>query len=266
MLLRSKSLIQPLLTKAPNLKYSNRRSSGFKNEAEQAYQVYANSAAWYDRLIDLNSFWQQNYWKGMLVKKIALGKGERLIDAAGGQGAISIRCLKYIQDNKIEGCQLSVCDVNKAMMEQGQKVLKALNYPSNSIQWVQGDAQKLPFPNESFNVYVMSFGFRGISVQKTFEEAYRVLKPGSRVYCLEIQRSDNFLVDCVHWFAYQHVIQKISYLIFRTREPSEYFVEMYSKIPKKEKIKTIMENAGFSEVEYTSLSLGTATIVWGRKK
>ena len=107
-------------------------------------------------------------------------------------GDIAFRFLKYLQIEGAATGSVTVCDINKSMLEVGRERAERLGFSSSQIDWLHGDAEKLPVQDSSYSVYTIAFGIRNVThIDKVLEEAYRVLKPGGRFMCLEFSHLNN---------------------------------------------------------------------------
>lgn len=138
-------------------------------------------------------------WKTRLIHKLDPYPGSQLLDVAGGTGDISFKFLQYIKQNhgSSDGTKAIVCDINQEMLEEGKKRCDKFGYTDNSsIDWVVGDAMKLPFENNSFDCLTIAFGIRNVvDIEKALSEAHRVLKPGGVFACLEFSRVTNPVLE-----------------------------------------------------------------------
>src|SRR5580692_282862 len=147
-------------------------------------QVFESVAPRYDLMNDLMSVGVHRLWKNALVDVVNPRPGERFLDVAGGTGDIAFRLLKRLDQRP----DVTVYDINPAMLAVGRDraadrgLLKGLT-------WATGAAQTLPFPDRSFDGYTIAFGLRNVTdIDKALAEAYRVLRPGGRFYCLEFSK------------------------------------------------------------------------------
>jgi demethylmenaquinone methyltransferase/2-methoxy-6-polyprenyl-1,4-benzoquinol methylase len=136
----------------------------------------------------------------------------------------------------------------------------------NQIDWVVGDAMHLPFEDNVFDVYTISFGIRNVTrPQEALEEAYRVLKPGGRIMVLEFSQIP---VPLGQWFYDRYsfnFIPKMGEIITNDRHSYQYLVESIRKFPDQETFLGMIKSAGFENAKYRNLSLGIACLHSGWK-
>ena len=120
--------------------------------------MFTNVASNYDLMNDLMSLGIHRLWKDALIDWLNPQPGQQLLDVAGGTGDISFRFIKRAKGT----VKATVLDMTEAMLVEGKKRSETENL-SGSLEWVCGDAMSLPFKNNSFDVYTISFGIRNIS-------------------------------------------------------------------------------------------------------
>ena len=151
------------------------------------------------------------------------------------------------------------------MLTEGQNRAEA-EQMVNQIDWVVGDAMHLPFEDNVFDVYTISFGIRNVTrPQEALEEAYRVLKPGGRIMVLEFSQIP---VPLGQWFYDRYsfnFIPKMGEIITNDRHSYQYLVESIRKFPDQETFLRMIKSAGFENAKYRNLSLGIACLHSGWK-
>ena len=186
--------------------------------------------------------------------------GQALLDVAGGTGDISFRFLK-----RASGANATVFDLTEPMLAEGRKRAETVGI-SGQLEWVVGDAMALPFEDDSFDVYTISFGIRNVTdPQKALSEAYRVLKPGGRIMVLEFSHIPN---DFLQWFYDKYsfnVIPRLGQIIASDRSSYQYLVESIRKFPKQESFMKLVNAAGFENTKYRNLTMGVACLHSGWK-
>lgn len=172
---------------------------------------------------------------------------------------------RYLQNPDANGSHVTVCDINKEMLAVGKDKLVKQGLTSG-ISWVQGNAEKLPFPDEQFDAYTIAFGIRNCThVQEVLDEAYRVLKPGGRFLCLEFSEVPNYLLRNVYDAYSFQVIPVLGQVIAKDWNSYQYLVESIRKFPNQEAFADMIKAAGFRMVKYENLTFGVVAIHSGFK-
>lgn len=238
---------------------------GFQDvpEAEKAgmvHGVFSRVASKYDVMNDLMSVGIHRIWKDAMMDWLAPRTGQRLLDVAGGTGDVAFRFLK-----RAKGASAVVCDMTEPMLIEGRKRAEA-EQMAQSLDWVVGDAMALPFPDNSFDVYTISFGIRNVTrIPDALAEAYRVLRPGGRLMVLEFSRIPNDLLQKAYDLYSFNVIPVMGQIVAGDRDSYQYLVESIRKFPDQESFATMIREAGFGQVKYRNLSLGIAALHSGWK-
>jgi demethylmenaquinone methyltransferase/2-methoxy-6-polyprenyl-1,4-benzoquinol methylase len=225
-------------------------------KTEKVEAVFENVARNYDLMNDAMSAGLHRVWKNILLKKMRPRATDHLLDVAGGTGDIAFRFLKKAGGE----AKVTVCDLTKAMLEVGQK--RALDRGlTQNIAWVQGNAEKLPFHDHSFDLYSISFGLRNVThIDDALAEAFRVLKPGGRFYCLEFSQVNNPFFSKLYDAYSFNIIPKMGDIIAGDYQSYQYLVESIRKFPNQTALSARLEEAGFAHVQYTNLMHGIAAI------
>ncbi len=234
---------------------------GFREvrEGEKAglvHGVFSNVASRYDLMNDVMSLRIHRLWKDALIDWMAPQPGTQLLDVAGGTGDISFRFLDRLNG---EG-HATVCDMTESMLTEGRRRAEEKGIEAK-LDWVCGDAMKLPFEDRSFDAYTIAFGIRNVTrIEEALTEAYRVLKPGGRFLCLEFSQLPNDGLQKLYDLYSFNVIPKMGELVAGDRESYQYLVESIRKFPDQEKFAGMIRAAGFERVKYRNLSQGVAAI------
>ena len=233
------------------------------NENEKAGRVqgvFNSVASKYDVMNDVMSLGVHRIWKDMMMDWLAPQAGQKLLDVAGGTGDIAFRFLERSGFGHV-----TVLDLTSSMLAEGRSRAEAKQM-INEIDWVVGDAMNLPFEDNVFDVYTISFGIRNVTrPQEALKEAYRVLKPGGRIMVLEFSQIP---VPLGQWFYDRYsfnLIPKMGELIANDRSSYQYLVESIRKFPDQETFLGMVEAAGFENAKYRNLSLGIACLHSGWK-
>ena len=147
------------------------------------------------------------------------------------------------------------------MYKSGKNNLKLIN----NIKWFKASAEKLPFKDNTFDFYTISFGIRNVSnIDLTLKEAFRVLKPGGRFMCLEFSKVNNEIVD-FFYEKYSKIIPLIGKYVVGSASSYEYLVKSISEFYSQEELVKLMKKHKFSNIEYRNLSSGISAIHSGWK-
>jgi len=216
-------------------------------------QVYSK----YDLMNDFMSFGVHRFWKRSLINMMNPSLGKSLIDVACGTGDIG----KLYLDNTDKNNKITCVDPNKGMVRQGKEKLS--NY--KNINWVISPAEKLPFENNKFDFYTISFGLRNTkNLNKALSEAYRVLKPGGRYLCLEFSKIQNSNLDFIYK-SYSKLIPIIGQFVVGEKEPYEYLINSIEQFINQEELIQLMKNNKFQNCSYRNFSGGVVSIHSGWK-
>lgn len=232
-------------------------------EAEKAKKVqgvFISVASKYDVMNDVMSLGVHRIWKEAMMDWLAPRPSQKLLDVAGGTGDISFKFLKRAGSG-----HATVLDITENMLIEGRKRAEA-NQVLDSLNWVVGDAMALPFADNSFDVYTISFGIRNVTrPQEALNEAFRVLRPGGRLMVLEFSQIPVPLAQKAYDFYSFNVIPRMGKLIANDRDSYQYLIESIRKFPNQETFLSMVRQAGFENANYRNLSLGIAALHSGWK-
>lgn len=237
-------------------------SFGFQSVREDERQGLVNSvfgrvANRYDLMNDLMSGGVHRLWKNDLINWLAPSKTtpQSLLDVAGGTGDISRRFL----DATGPQSSATICDISAEMLEAGRGKL-AGRYEGR-LNFVQGNAETLPFPDKSFDAYTIAFGIRNVThIEAALSEAFRVLKRGGRFICLEFSEVRMPILDKVYDRFSFNIIPQLGELVAKDGESYRYLVESIRRFPDQDRFAAMIRDAGFERVQYRDLSGGIAAL------
>ena len=232
-------------------------------EAEKAKKVqgvFTSVASKYDVMNDVMSLGVHRIWKEAMMDWLAPRPSQKLLDVAGGTGDISFKFLKRAGSG-----HATVLDITENMLIEGRKRAEA-NQVLDSLNWVVGDAMALPFADNSFDAYTISFGIRNVTrPQEALNEAFRVLRPGGRLMVLEFSQIPVPLAQKAYDFYSFNVIPRMGKLIANDRDSYQYLIESIRKFPNQETFLSMVRQAGFENANYRNLSLGISALHSGWK-
>ena len=229
-------------------------------KAGRVQGVFSSVASKYDVMNDVMSMGIHRIWKDAMMDWLAPRGGQRLLDVAGGTGDISFRFLKRAGFG-----HATVLDLTESMLVEGRKRAEA-EAMADQLDWVTGDAMQLPFADNSFDVYTISFGIRNVTrPQDALNEAFRVLRPGGRLMVLEFSQLPNPAMQKAYDLYSFNVIPRMGKVIANDRDSYQYLVESIRKFPDQETFLQMLRNAGFDNAKYRNLSMGIACLHSGWK-
>jgi demethylmenaquinone methyltransferase/2-methoxy-6-polyprenyl-1,4-benzoquinol methylase len=242
---------------------SDTASFGFKQVRAAERQALVNSvfarvADRYDLMNDLMSGGLHRLWKDDMIAWLAPPKDRafRLIDVAGGTGDIARR---FINATSPQATAV-ICDISAEMLDAGRRRFSGTAL-ARRLDFVQGNAEALPFPDRSFDAYTIAFGIRNVTNRdRALAEAYRVLRPGGRFLCLEFSQVQAPILDDVYELYSFHVIPRLGEVVAGEREAYQYLVESISRFPDQDTFADEVKAAGFARVRYRNLTGGIAAI------
>lgn len=237
---------------------------GFKEVAEDAkegmvHEIFASVASRYDVMNDAMSMGLHRVWKDDFVNKLRPRPDMKLLDVAGGTGDIAFRFLKA------GGGSVTVCDINAHMLEEGKRRAIDMGITSG-MEWIEGNAEHLPFDDASYDAYTIAFGIRNVThIDAAIREAYRVLKVGSPFMVLEFSHPNHPLLAKIYDAYSFKVIPHMGSMIAGDKASYQYLVESIRRFPTAPRFQTMIEEAGFKNVHYRHLSGGIVAIHTGWK-
>lgn len=229
-------------------------------------EVFESVAPKYDVMNDIMSLGIHRLWKRDFVNSVEPKANESILDLAGGTGDIAFLMQKTRSRFTSPTNKITICDINPAMLDVGKQ--RAMDRGLHGkFNWVEGNAEELPFDDNSFDVVTIAFGLRNVTrLSKALKDILRVLKPGGRFYCLEfshipvplLQKAyDRYSFSFLPWMGEKVAGDRAAY---------QYLAESIRAFPDQQALVKLMQDAGFSAVRYRNLSVGIAAIHSGFKK
>lgn len=239
---------------------------GFKQvEASQKVNmvkdVFQSVAAKYDIMNDLMSMGIHRLWKRYTIDCSGVRAGHKVLDLAGGTGDLTAKFSRIVGETG----QVVLADINDAMLKVGRTKLRDLGVVGN-VQYVQANAEALPFPDNSFDIITIAFGLRNVTDKdKALASMYRVLKPGGRLLVLEFSKPSNEMLSKAYDMYSFHLLPKIGQLVANDADSYQYLAESIRMHPDQEVLKSMMDAAGFEQTTYHNLTGGIVALHRGFK-
>ena len=231
-----------------------------EEKAGMVRSLFSDVANKYDIMNDVMSMGIHRVWKEAMMDWLAPRAGQKLLDVAGGTGDV---CFKFLK--RAGSGHATVLDLTEGMLVEGRKRAEAASL-ADSLSWVSGDAMALPFEDNSFDVYTISFGIRNVTrPQEALNEAFRVLRPGGRLMVLEFSQLPNPAMQKAYDLYSFNVIPRMGQVIANDRDSYQYLVESIRNFPDQETFLGMVRAAGFANAKYRNLTMGIAALHSGWK-
>jgi len=222
-------------------------------------EVFHSVARRYDLMNDLMSGGLHRAWKNDVVNAVNPPKSGRpfhLLDVAGGTGDIAFR----VVDAGGAGTHVTVLDINGDMLSVGRERAEKRGL-AHALTFIEGNAESLPLPDNSFDAYTIAFGIRNVPrIDAALAEAFRVLRPGGHFLCLEFSSVDVPGLDKIYDAYSFNIIPAIGRAVTGDAEAYRYLVESIRKFPNPQAFSAMIRKAGFGRVSYRQMTGGVVAL------
>ena len=228
------------------------------DKARRVRGVFDSVASKYDIMNDLMSGGLHRAWKAYTVMVANLKEGDQVLDIAGGTGDLSLAFAKKVGTTG----RVVHTDINEAMLRVGRDRLtdKGILLPT-----VVCDAEKLPFPDQHFNLVSVALGLRNMTHKDAaLKEMCRVLKPGGKLLVLEFSKVAKPLEKAYDWYSF-NILPRIGALVAGDADSYRYLAESIRMHPGQQELKALMQQAGFGHVDYHNMTAGVVALHVGIK-
>ena len=227
-------------------------------KAKHVRGVFDSVAPKYDLMNDLMSMGLHRAWKAFTVLVADLREGYQVLDIAGGTGDLALAFSKKVGKTG----QVVHTDINEAMLRTGRDRLLDAGVV---LPTMVCDAEKLPFPNNHFDVVSVAFGLRNMTHKDVaLAEMNRVLKPGGKLLVLEFSKVAPPLEKIYDWYSFK-ILPKLGQLVAGDDSSYRYLAESIRMHPGQEELKVLMKNNGFGHVDFHNMSAGLVALHVGIK-
>ncbi len=221
-------------------------------------RVFDSVARRYDVMNDLMSLGIHRVWKRRFVAGCRLREGDRLLDLAGGTGDIA----RLANDR---GASVSVGDINLAMLTVGRERMDSEGRV-DGLDWLQVNAERLPFSDNSFDHVTITFGLRNVTFRdRALAEMHRVLRPAGQLHIMEFSKVGLPVLGQLYDTWSFQVLPRLGAAIAGDKESYQYLAESIRKFPDQDTLAGMLEEAGFEQVRWENLSGGICAIHRGLK-
>jgi len=232
-----------------------------EQKADMVAGVFHSVAAKYDIMNDVMSFGIHRMWKRFTIESAGARPGMKVLDLAGGTGDLTAKFSHLVGDKG----QVTLADINDSMLKVGREKLRDKGIVGN-VNYVQANAEALPFPDNHFDIITIAFGLRNVTDKDSaIRSMLRVLKPGGKLLILEFSKPQHDMMRKVYDLYSFKILPKMGSLITQDAESYEYLAESIRMHPDQDTLKGMMVDAGFEQVEYTNMTDGIVALHKGYK-
>ncbi|GAB2495001.1 bifunctional demethylmenaquinone methyltransferase/2-methoxy-6-polyprenyl-1,4-benzoquinol methylase UbiE [Pseudoxanthomonas sangjuensis] len=237
------------------------RDVAAKDKQKLVGEVFTSVASKYDLMNDLMSLGIHRVWKRYFVGTAQVKRGDRVLDLAGGTGDIAA----LLKDRVGDRGEIVLGDINAGMLSVGRDRLTDRGLVKG-LEYVQCNAEALPFPDDSFDLVTIAFGLRNVTDKDAaLREMHRVLRPGGQARVLEFSEVKVDWFKPVYDFHSFQVLPRLGRLFAGDSDSYRYLAESIRKHPPQERLKAMMNEAGFARTGYRNLSAGIVAVHAGYK-
>ncbi|CAI07825.1 bifunctional demethylmenaquinone methyltransferase/2-methoxy-6-polyprenyl-1,4-benzoquinol methylase UbiE [Aromatoleum aromaticum] len=236
---------------------------GFETVAEgekhkKVAEVFSSVARRYDVMNDLMSFGLHRLWKAFTIQISGVGRGDRVLDVAGGTADLSLAFAKRVGRDG----QVWLTDINHAMLSRGRDRVLDRGF---ALPVAQCDAEKLPFPDNWFDCVTVAFGLRNMTHKDVaLAEMRRVLRPGGRLLVLEFSKVWAPLAPAYDLYSFK-ILPWMGDKVAHDADSYRYLAESIRMHPSQNELKELMERVGLKRVDYFNLTGGVVALHRGYK-
>ncbi|MGB2679735.1 MAG: bifunctional demethylmenaquinone methyltransferase/2-methoxy-6-polyprenyl-1,4-benzoquinol methylase UbiE [Candidatus Competibacter sp.] len=232
-----------------------------EEKARKVAGVFDSVAGKYDLMNDLMSLGVHRLWKRFAVRLSGARSGERVLDLAGGTGDLTSRLLPRVGSKGM----VVLSDINANMLAEGRRRLVDEGAVGN-VAYVQADAERLPFPERSFDCIVIAFGLRNVTYkERALASMYAALKPGGRAVILEFSHPGAPGLKAAYDLYSFAVLPVLGRLVANDAASYRYLAESIRMHPDQESLLAMMASVGFERCQYYNLTGGIVAVHRGYK-
>jgi demethylmenaquinone methyltransferase/2-methoxy-6-polyprenyl-1,4-benzoquinol methylase len=233
----------------------------WQEKARRVRGVFDSVAEHYDVMNDLMSLGAHRLWKRFTLQLANLHPGQRALDVAGGTGDLAAGLARQVGDRGL----VALTDVNAAMLARGRDRLIDSGFIGN-VCYIQADAQRLPFADDSFHCVTIGFGLRNVTDKAAaLRSMHRVLKPGGQLLVLEFSHPTVPAVQPLYDAYSFRVLPLLGKLVAKDAASYRYLAESIRMHPDQPALLAMLGEAGFEGCRYHNLSGGIVAVHRGYK-
>lgn len=243
-----------------NTTYFGYKQVPVAEKARHVAEVFHSVAGRYDLMNDLMSLGIHRLWKQITLQQSGVRRGARVLDIAGGTGDLTAKFADLVGPTG----QVVLADINASMLNIGRDRLTDKGRVGN-IDYVQANAEALPFPDNSFDVITIAFGLRNVTDKdKALRSMLRVLKPGGQLLVLEFSKPAEWLAPVYDTYSFK-VLPQLGKIFTGDADSYQYLAESIRMHPDQQTLKNMMIDAGFERCEFFNMTAGIVALHRGYK-
>ena len=216
-----------------------------QEKATRVKDLFSRVSSHYDLMNDLMSLGLHRQWKKSYIHRMRLHQNDTILDIAGGTGDVSILLHKTFPFLNLT---TTLIDLTPSMLDEGRR--KAIDQGIiQNINWCAGQAEALPISDNYADIYTISFGLRNVADRsKALNEAFRVLKPGGRFYCLEFSHLEHDTLQKIYDLYSFSVLPFLGKHVAKDEDAYQYLAESIRKFPARLSLEKELKDVGFTTV------------------
>ena len=231
-----------------------------KTKKEQVADMFDKIAGKYDTMNRLLSARTDIGWRKKAISKLKKDKPLHILDVATGTADMALMAYKMLKPGQITGI-----DISEGMLELGRKKIDKEQL-GHKIHLLPGDSETINFAANTFDAVMVAFGVRNFeNLENGLAEMLRVLKPGGRLIVLEFSKPQHKAVKSLYKLYMGIIAPRVARWFKQNKEAYQYLNKSADAFPDRHLFTDILKNVGYTETEYTPLSLGICCIYAGRK-
>ncbi len=226
---------------------------------EKVYDVFQEISVEYDKMNDIISLGQHRRWKNTLLERAKSTRPADILDLCCGTGDISFSLAQAVPGAKVHGV-----DFSENMLKVARERLEKSGL--SNVEFSQGNAMDLSFPDNCFDCVTISFGLRNVAdYTKVLQEIFRVLRPGGSLFCLDASYPENKVIRPFFRLYFKYCMPAMGKFFAKSLDEYKWLHDSTEAFLTKVQLRDLFSSIGFGDAGYQSFLFGSAALHWGRK-